>query len=292
MRGVGSCEVFLDDVFVPDDLVLGEPGNGLVHAAGDAQQRADHASPRCAVGIIDGVLEDAVDYVKQREAFGKHDRQLPGHPALHRRHRDVAEAGRADRPTTPRGCRRRDSRAASRRTWPRSSRPSTPSRPPTSASRSSAAWATPRRPTCSATGATHACYRIGPITNEMARNSIAEVARPAAVVLTDGGADGTRRPGRAGHRCRSGDRSGHRAPAGLGRCRGGRPGPRRGGGGGRRRRDRRRRRGRGDRGRLGGRSGGHRCHGRGGRARVRRPRLPDQQRRADPRPDAAPDVGR
>src|SRR5690606_23608895 len=34
MRAVGSCEVFLDDVFVPDDLVLGEVGRGWYQLLG------------------------------------------------------------------------------------------------------------------------------------------------------------------------------------------------------------------------------------------------------------------
>ena len=43
-------------------------------------------------GILDGVLEDAVEYLKERQAFGKPIGAVPGPAALHRRHRHVAEA--------------------------------------------------------------------------------------------------------------------------------------------------------------------------------------------------------
>jgi acyl-CoA dehydrogenase len=70
MRGVGSCEIFLDDVFVPDDLVLGEPGKAWYMLLGTLNNERIMLSALCT-GIIDGVLEDALEYVKQREAFGK-----------------------------------------------------------------------------------------------------------------------------------------------------------------------------------------------------------------------------
>ena len=70
MRGVGSCEIFLDDVFVPDDLVLGEPGKAWYMLLGTLNNERIMLAALCT-GIIDGVLEDALDYVKQREAFGK-----------------------------------------------------------------------------------------------------------------------------------------------------------------------------------------------------------------------------
>ena len=37
----------------------------------DAQQRAHHGGGAVLLGILDGVLEDALDYVKERQAFGK-----------------------------------------------------------------------------------------------------------------------------------------------------------------------------------------------------------------------------
>ena len=93
-----------DDVFVPDDLVLGEPGEAWYMLLPTLNNERIILCAFCC-GILDGVLEDALAYVQQREAFGKQDRRVPGPPALHRRHRDVAAPGRARRLRTPRGCR-------------------------------------------------------------------------------------------------------------------------------------------------------------------------------------------
>ena len=70
MRGVGSCEVFLDDVFVPDDLVLGEPGEAWHMLLGTLNNERIMLAALCC-GIIDGVLEDGLAYLKEREAFGR-----------------------------------------------------------------------------------------------------------------------------------------------------------------------------------------------------------------------------
>lgn len=70
MRAVGSCEVFLDDVFVPDDLVLGEPGKAWYTMLGTLNNERIILAAMCT-GIIDGVLEDAVAYMNTRSAFGK-----------------------------------------------------------------------------------------------------------------------------------------------------------------------------------------------------------------------------
>ena len=70
MRGFGSCEVFLDDVVVPDRLVVGEVGRGWYQMLTTLNNERILVAATCT-GIIDGVLEDAVEYLKQREAFGK-----------------------------------------------------------------------------------------------------------------------------------------------------------------------------------------------------------------------------
>ncbi len=70
MRGFGSCEVFLDDVFVPDRFVVGEVGRGWYQMLTTLNNERILVAATCT-GIIDGVLEDAVEYLKQREAFGK-----------------------------------------------------------------------------------------------------------------------------------------------------------------------------------------------------------------------------
>ncbi len=70
MKCVGSCEVFLDDVFVPDDLVLGEPGRAwYMLLATLNNERIVMAA--LALGILDGVIEEALRYVQERHAFGK-----------------------------------------------------------------------------------------------------------------------------------------------------------------------------------------------------------------------------
>jgi acyl-CoA dehydrogenase len=70
MRAIGSCQVNLKDVFVPDDLVLGEPGDAWYMLLPTLNNERVMASAFC-VGVLDGVLEDALAYVKQRTAFGK-----------------------------------------------------------------------------------------------------------------------------------------------------------------------------------------------------------------------------
>jgi acyl-CoA dehydrogenase len=69
MRALGSCDVFLDDVFVPDDHVLGEPDNAWKMLLPTLNNERIILAGFC-VGILDGVLEDAVRYLNEREAFG------------------------------------------------------------------------------------------------------------------------------------------------------------------------------------------------------------------------------
>jgi alkylation response protein AidB-like acyl-CoA dehydrogenase len=70
MRAMGSCLVHLDDVFVADDLVLGMPGQGWYMLLPMLNNERLLMSAFC-LGYIDGVLEDAVDYAGQRKAFGR-----------------------------------------------------------------------------------------------------------------------------------------------------------------------------------------------------------------------------
>lgn len=70
MRALGSCEVSFDDVFVPDEDVLGEVGEGwrqITHSLNNERIMVAATS----TGILRGVLEDAIAYAKQRHAFGK-----------------------------------------------------------------------------------------------------------------------------------------------------------------------------------------------------------------------------
>jgi acyl-CoA dehydrogenase len=70
MRAMGSCTVMIDNVFVPDELVLGEPGKAWYTLLPTLNNERIMVGAQC-LGAIDGVLEDALDYVKQRKAFGK-----------------------------------------------------------------------------------------------------------------------------------------------------------------------------------------------------------------------------
>jgi alkylation response protein AidB-like acyl-CoA dehydrogenase len=70
MRSMGSCTVHLQDVFVPDDLVLGEPGNAWYMLLPTLNNERIMVAAFC-LGVLDGVLEDALEYAKQRKAFGK-----------------------------------------------------------------------------------------------------------------------------------------------------------------------------------------------------------------------------
>ncbi|OYY72835.1 acyl-CoA dehydrogenase family protein [Sphingomonas sp. 28-63-12] len=70
MRSMGSCAIHLDNVFVPDTLVLGEPHKAWYTLLPTLNNERVMVGAFC-LGVIDGVLEDAVDYAKQRKAFGK-----------------------------------------------------------------------------------------------------------------------------------------------------------------------------------------------------------------------------
>src|SRR3546814_373366 len=70
MRAMGSCEVHYEDVFVPDEDVLGEPGNAWYMMLPTLNNERIMVGAQC-LGAIDGVLEDALEYSMQRKAFGK-----------------------------------------------------------------------------------------------------------------------------------------------------------------------------------------------------------------------------
>jgi alkylation response protein AidB-like acyl-CoA dehydrogenase len=63
-----SCELVLEDCFVPDGAVLGSPGSGF-RIAMNVFERARPIIGARAVGVARGAMEAAIDYVKHREAF-------------------------------------------------------------------------------------------------------------------------------------------------------------------------------------------------------------------------------
>jgi alkylation response protein AidB-like acyl-CoA dehydrogenase len=70
MRALGSCEVQLDDVFVPDEDVLGEVDRGWQALTPCLNSERIMNGANCA-GALQGILEEMVSYAKERTAFGK-----------------------------------------------------------------------------------------------------------------------------------------------------------------------------------------------------------------------------
>ena len=70
MKAVPSYEVYLDRVFVPDDLVLGEPGRGWHQLLSTLNNERILVAALCC-GVLEGVLEEAVAHLNDREAFGR-----------------------------------------------------------------------------------------------------------------------------------------------------------------------------------------------------------------------------
>jgi len=70
LRSLGSCEVVFEDVFVPAENVVGEAGRGWSQVVGSLNSERILTAAMCN-GMLSGVLEDAVEYAKQRNAFGR-----------------------------------------------------------------------------------------------------------------------------------------------------------------------------------------------------------------------------
>lgn len=70
MHASDVAEIFLDEVEVPDDAMLGEIGQGF-KVAMTALESGRFSVGSGALGICQGSLECSVEYAKQREQFGK-----------------------------------------------------------------------------------------------------------------------------------------------------------------------------------------------------------------------------
>ncbi|MDB5687454.1 MAG: acyl-CoA dehydrogenase [Rhizorhabdus sp.] len=70
MRSMGSCSVHFEDAFVEDADVFGEPDRAWYMLLPTLNNERIMVGAFC-LGVIDGVLEDALDYMKQRKAFGR-----------------------------------------------------------------------------------------------------------------------------------------------------------------------------------------------------------------------------
>jgi alkylation response protein AidB-like acyl-CoA dehydrogenase len=70
VKGSPTCEVYLDNVRIPADRMIGGPGRGFALA----MQTLDHTRVTIAaqaVGIAQGALDHAIGYVQEREQFGR-----------------------------------------------------------------------------------------------------------------------------------------------------------------------------------------------------------------------------
>lgn len=70
MRSIASCEVSLQEVFVPDSMVLGEPDHGWRTLSATLNNERIIVAANCC-GALEGVLEDMISYASERVAFGK-----------------------------------------------------------------------------------------------------------------------------------------------------------------------------------------------------------------------------
>ncbi|HWI42796.1 MAG TPA: acyl-CoA dehydrogenase family protein [Nocardioides sp.] len=70
IKGSPTCEVYLDNVRIPADRIIGEEGKGFEYA----MRTLDHTRVTIAaqaVGIAQGALDYALSYAKERQQFGK-----------------------------------------------------------------------------------------------------------------------------------------------------------------------------------------------------------------------------
>jgi alkylation response protein AidB-like acyl-CoA dehydrogenase len=77
IKGSPTREIYFDDCTIPADRLIGEPGTGFKTAL----RTLDHtrlAIGAQAVGIAQGALDAAVDYVKERRQFGKSVAEFQG----------------------------------------------------------------------------------------------------------------------------------------------------------------------------------------------------------------------
>jgi butyryl-CoA dehydrogenase len=70
IRGSQSCQIFLDDVRLPKDHLLGEPGGGFKVAMSTLDGGRIGIAAQ-ALGIARAALEDATAYAAERKTFGK-----------------------------------------------------------------------------------------------------------------------------------------------------------------------------------------------------------------------------
>jgi acyl-CoA dehydrogenase len=70
MRALSAFELELEDVFVPDSLVLGDPGQAWYMLLPTLNNERLVLLGLCC-GMLDGILDGVLAYAKDREAFGQ-----------------------------------------------------------------------------------------------------------------------------------------------------------------------------------------------------------------------------
>ncbi|HEX7097036.1 MAG TPA: acyl-CoA dehydrogenase family protein [Acidimicrobiales bacterium] len=70
IHGLSTCEVFLDEVRLADDALLGEQDAGMRQVFATINREGLNAAAAC-IGVGRGALELAVQYAKERHVFGK-----------------------------------------------------------------------------------------------------------------------------------------------------------------------------------------------------------------------------
>jgi len=76
-RGVPSCPLFLDNVFVPEENRLGEEGRGF-KVVMEAFNKARPIIGARGVGLAQGAMDHAIEFIKSRRAFGQNVADFQG----------------------------------------------------------------------------------------------------------------------------------------------------------------------------------------------------------------------
>ena len=115
---LGTYEVYLDDVVVPRDVLVGDLNDGWRVMLSSLELERIMLSAGY-VGAAQSTLDLAVEYSKERKQFDRPDRHLPVVGARDRRPPDRHRLGPSPHPACRVVARARGSSATARRRWPR-----------------------------------------------------------------------------------------------------------------------------------------------------------------------------
>ena len=91
-RGLDTRELYFDDVWVPDEHLIGDPDLGLSQFLRTLEVgRISIAA--LSLSLTQAVLDMATEYARQRVQFGQPDLEVPGRAVQAGRHRDRARGG-------------------------------------------------------------------------------------------------------------------------------------------------------------------------------------------------------